>query len=284
VGLMPALLYVISNLWFFGGLLPVSGAAKHLEPGFALSTRIVTDFFYPVGLVGMAFLIPAILLIAAGFVYGLARRSGSILLWAMLAFAPVYLVYLSLSSDWGFWIWYRYPFLISAIAGVVLLRDAVESEWMQFVPAPAALVLCLLFCGGLRKTPQNTQSLNLALQLKSFAFGHPGVYGMGDVAATPAVVIGQPVVQLEGLVMDQKFLNNIREERNLLEVLREYRVRYYISTNAVALANGCFDLSEPKKAGPHSPHMRATLCQAPATTFTSGEYGVWVFDLEKERL
>jgi hypothetical protein len=141
-------------------------------------------------------------------------------------------------------------------------------------------VLCALFCVGLRKTPPNTQILDLAVQLKGFAVGHPGIYGMGDAAGTPAVVIGQPIVQLEGLVMDKKFLNNIREQRNLLDVLKEYRVRYYVSTNAVPSGDGCFKLSEPKVAGPRSPHMRATLCQAPAKFFRCGEYGVWVFDLQ----
>jgi hypothetical protein len=81
-------------------------------------------------------------------------------------------------------------------------------------------------------------------------------------------------------VMDKKFLENIREERNLLDVLRAYRVRYYVSTNALSSANGCFDLSEPKVAGPRSPHMRATLCKAPVKYFASGEYEVWVFDLQ----
>jgi hypothetical protein len=199
----------------------------------------------------------------------------------MLIFTPVYLTVLSLSSDWGLWIWYRYPFLLSAIAGLLLLRETLRGwSWMQYVLAPATFVLCALFCLGLRKTPQNTQILNLAIELKGFAAGHPGIYGMGDAAGTPAAVMGKPVVQLEGLVMDKKFLENIREERNLLDVLRAYRVRYYVSTNALSSANGCFDLSEPKVAGPRSPHMRATLCKAPVKYFASGEYEVWVFDLQ----
>ena len=120
----------------------------------------------------------------------------------------------------------------------------------------------------------------MAIELKDFAAGHPGIYGMGDSAGTPAVVMGQPVVQLEGLVMDKRFLENIREERNLVDVLRAYGVRYYVSTNAVSSANGCFDLSEPKVAGPRSPHMRGTLCRAPMKSFTSGEFGVWIFDVQ----
>ena len=86
--------------------------------------------------------------------------------------------------------------------------DAVYSD------ACGTYSLCSL-CVGLRKTPQNAQVLNMAIELKDFAAGHPGIYGMGDSAGTPAVVMGQPVVQLEGLVMDKRFLENIREERNL---------------------------------------------------------------------
>jgi hypothetical protein len=281
VGLIPVFVYAISNLWFFGSLGPVSSSAKHLQPEYVFSAKTLESLFYPLGLVAMAFLIPAILLIVAALAYALKHRRQPALFWAMLAFTPLYLAVLSFSSDWGLWIWYRYPFIVSSIAGLLLLRDAIaRMSWTRYVFAAAAFVLCALFCVGLRKPPMNTQILNLAIELKDFAATHPGIYGMGDAAGTPAVVMGQPIVQLEGLVMDKKFLNNIREKRNLLDVLKEYGVRYYISTNAVPSGNGCFDLSEPKVAGSRSPHMRAVLCRAPAKYFESGEYAVWVFDLQ----
>ena len=280
VGLIPVFLYGISNVWFFGSLGPVSSSAKHLAPGFVFSGKTVESIFYPLGLVGMAFLMPSVPLIIAGFAYGLFRRRQPAIFWAMLLFTPVYLTVFSFSSDWGLWIWYRYPFIVSAVASLLVLREALPNwTWTQYVLTPGALILCALFCVGLRKTPQNAQVLNMAIELKDFAAGHPGIYGMGDSAGTPAVVMGQPVVQLEGLVMDKRFLENIRKERNLLNVLRAYGVRYYVSTNAVSSANGCFDLSEPKVAGPRSPHMRATLCRAPMKSFTSGEFGVWIFDV-----
>ncbi len=281
LGLLPVFVYAATNLLFFGSLGPVSSSAKHLQPGYAFSAKTLETLFHPLGLVAMAFLIPALLLIAAGFLYGLFQRRQPVLFWVMLVFTPVYLAALSVSSDWGLWIWYRYPFIVSAIGGLLLLRS-VFAGWSRarYILWGAAFVLCALFCVGLRKTPENTQIVDLAVQLKGFAAGHPGIYGMGDAAGTPAVLIGQPIVQLEGLVMDRKFLDNIRDQRNLLDVLKEYRVRYYVSTNAVALGNGCFDLSEPKVAGPRSPHMRATLCQPPAKFFRSGEYGAWIFDLQ----
>jgi hypothetical protein len=281
VGLIPVFLYGISNVWFFGSLGPVSSSAKHLAPGFVYSARTVESIFYPLGPVGEAFLIPSVPLIIAGLAYGLFRRRQPAIFWAMLLFTPVYLTALSFSSDWGLWIWYRYPFIVSAVAGLLVMREVLPNwTWTRYVLAPAALILCALFCMGLRRTPQNGQILNLAIVLKDFAATHPGIYGMGDAAGTPAVEMGQPIVQLEGLVMDKKFLENIREERNLLDVLKAYGVRYYVSTNALAEANGCFELSEPKVAGPRSPRMRATLCRAPVKFFTSGEYGVWVFDMQ----
>jgi hypothetical protein len=281
IGLIPVFVYAISNLWFFGSLGPVSSSAKHLQPEYVFSAKTLETLFFPLGLVAMAFLIPAMVLIVAGLAYALTRRRQPALFWAMLAFTPLYLAVLSFSSDWGLWIWYRYPFIVSSIAGLLLLRDALARlSWAKYLFAAAALVLCAMFCTGLRKPPMNGQILNLAIELKDFAATHPGIYGMGDAAGTPAVVMGQPIVQLEGLVMDKKFLNNIRERRNLLDVLKEHGVRYYISTNAVASGDGCFDLSEPKVAGPRSPHMRATLCRAPVKFFESGEYSVWVFDLQ----
>ena len=280
LGLFPVFLYAASNVWFFGSLGPVSSSAKHLQAQYVFSGKTLETLFYPLGLVAMAFLIPAIALILTGAVYGVVRRGQPMLFWVLLVFTPVYLAVLSVSSDWGLWIWYRYPFIVSAIAGLLLLREAfIGWRWTRYAFPPAAFVLCALFCVGLRKPPLNTQVVNMALELKDFAAMHPGIYGMGDSAGTPAVVIGQPIVQLEGLVMDKKFLENIREQRNLLDVLKDYGVQYYVSTNAKPAENGCFDLSEPKVAGPRSPHMRARLCRAPAEFFTSGEFAVRVFDL-----
>ena len=281
VGLIPVFAYAISNLWFFGSLGPVSSSAKHLQPDYAFSGKTLETLFYPLGLAAMAFLIPAMLLIVAGLIYAMKHRRQPALFWAMLAFTPLYLAVLSFSSDWGLWIWYRYPFIVSSIAGLLLLREVLARlSWPNYLFTGAAFVLCAMFCVGLRKPPMNNEILNLAMELKDFAATHPGIYGMGDAAGTPAVVMGQPIVQLEGLVMDKKFLNNIREKRNLLDVLKEYGVRYYISTNAVPSGNGCFDLSEPRVAGPRSPHMRAILCRPPVKYFDSGEYSVWVFDLQ----
>ncbi len=56
---------------------------------------------------------------------------------------------------------------------------------------------------------------------------------MGDRAGAVGYMASQPVLQTEGLMMDSQYLENIRKRRDLVEVLRGYGARYYISTRAV---------------------------------------------------
>jgi hypothetical protein len=63
---------------------------------------------------------------------------------------------------------------------------------------------------------------------------------MGNRAGSVGYLASQPVLQLEGLMMDGQYLDNIRHRRNLLEVLRKYGVRYNISTRAAVGNDGCW--------------------------------------------
>jgi hypothetical protein len=92
----------------------------------------------------------------------------------------------------------------------------------------------------------------------------------------------EPLIQLEGLVIDKAFLANIRAERPLAEVLHEYGVRYYIATNSVE-SHGCWLTSEPLVAGPDAPHMRGTFCMKPVAEFPHSGYNAVIFDLATAR-
>ena len=89
----------------------------------------------------------------------------------------------------------------------------------------------------------------------------------------------RPVVQLEGLMMDKAFLEQIRGQRNVVDALNAYHVHYYIATNPQAV-NGCEAVREPVQAGPTSKVMRGTLCQAPVYAFTFCGTRTLVFDME----
>lgn len=69
-------------------------------------------------------------------------------------------------------------------------------------------------------------------------------------------------MQLEGLVGDEAMLENIASERNLIEVLQELSVNYYIATD-VEQIDGCWRAQEPSLPGKYAPRMRAKLCYQP---------------------
>jgi len=286
VGFSPVLLYVGFNFYYFGGLLPVSGAAKQLAVqawrhpkfrGFEISNRL-----------HLAFVFPVIAANAVGFcltVFGklgegkFERRVG---LLPILIFPQVfYLLQISM-NDWPFWDWYLYPWMAAApiviAMTLLLLRPAVQrvdrmvSGWgtarlgMLFGAASAgSLALAAL---ELRKPLPQLPIQGFANVLTAFAETHPGRYAMGDRAGMVGFLLPFPLLQLEGLMEDRRFLDHIRNRDNLADVLNEYRVDYYATSGAVSDA-GCYTSTEPRQAGPLSPRMVGRFCLEPVLVFHS---------------
>jgi len=84
---------------------------------------------------------------------------------------------------------------------------------------------------------------------------------MGDRAGAVGEYLPNRLVQLEGLVMDRHFLDSLRRADSILPVLKEYGVSYYVATNPVPGANGCFITTEPAQSKGYSHRVRTTLCQ-----------------------
>jgi hypothetical protein len=103
---------------------------------------------------------------------------------------------------------------------------------------------------------------------------------MGDRAGIVGYLLKNPIVHLEGIVMDEKYLKFIRKEEDLKKVLKIYNVKYYIATNPKLIGNGCYEFVEPRKAGNHSLKMRGILCQKPFYEFWMGNYHTAIFKLE----
>ena len=104
-----------------------------------------------------------------------------------------------------------------------------------------------------------------ARDIRDFGEEHPGVYAMGDRSGTAGFLLPAPMIQLEGLTMDRQYLDRLRAQPPLENLLREYRVDYYISTNAVP-DGPCYRAVEPAMAGPDSARMQGTFC-APLASF-----------------
>jgi hypothetical protein len=218
------------------------------------------------------------------------RLRGSIpCLLALLLFPFLFVAALSVLSDWPIWSWYAYPLVASGMGASALLLAADSSLAERVIRAlrwPALALLVLVWFtfvvsrwDNARRSDKVGYSIYLeAVDIARFDRTHPGVYAMGDRAGTPGYLLHEPVIQLEGLVMDEAFLANIRQQRSLADVLREYGVRYYIATNPVQ-SDGCWLTAEPLVAGADAPHMRGRFCMQPVAQFPHSGYNTVIFDL-----
>jgi hypothetical protein len=294
-GASPVILYLVLNKLWFGSLMPVSGLAKEMRlhhwPSATLFLRSPIPpphrlfVLYPLFLANIIGLAMLPVLRKRQVVHD---RLACLL--ALLLCPFLYVMTLSLLSDWPIWEWYLYPLIGSGLALALLLAAAMGGDRSRVIfrqvrwPAGAMLLLVwIVFCRA--QWINTTRRSNLGFSnylggadIAGFANRHPGVYGMGDRAGIPAYLYAGPVVQLEGLVMDKAMLNDIRRQRPLLKVLRDYDVRYYVGVN-LAQHGECWHAIEPVEAGLDAPHMEGDICMPPVAEFEQRGYHAMIFDL-----
>ena len=287
-GMLPVLAYLAFNHFLFGTAMPISSHAKELRfhHGFVrLPVRAVLHMFYPesstlIYPVTLGFAVSVGLLLARGA--GRLPRGQRGVVWALLLFLPAHLAVLSFSSDWPVWRWYLYSFLVSGLGAALVLLTREEKFFLRRYPFTRDVALLLfIFAAGKIVSYNQAVSNDLrssrysfffaAQDLARFAEKHPGVYAMGDRAGMVGYYLPDPMIQTEGLMMDTKFLENIREQRNLLTVLRAYGVRYFIASDPVRVGP-CLLAREPAQGGPDVPTMRGLFCAPPVHTFESADH------------
>ncbi len=279
LGLTPVFLYAASNELWFHTLLPISAIAKNLKPLLPPSPSTLISLLTP-DLIHILFVWPALLILIT-FAWRTRLRTSRV---ALCVFLHPILFYATLSStsDWPLWTWYLYPLVpVAAILGpgfttqwvpyVSPLRGgwlrsklktansqlSADSSQLKFLVV--TIVITLSFA---RLNPVEVLIYQRALALRDFARTHPGIYAMGDAAGTPAYLMNEPVLQLEGLMADKPFLKRIRRREPLTEVLNQLHADYYV-TNAAQPSGDCYNVREPSKAGPASPVLAAHLCTPP---------------------
>jgi hypothetical protein len=134
------------------------------------------------------------------------------------------------------------------------------------------------------------QIYDVALQVQAFDRSHPGVYAMGGGAGMAGYLLGDPLFQTEGLMMDPGYLLHIRHQDDLLATLRTYGVRYYSAWESRDPAvfskrhdGKCFLAEEPDDVtGPDTLHMHATLCGPPVATILADKVMNHIYDLNQQ--
>jgi hypothetical protein len=279
IGLLPVLGYLVFNRVVFQTWTPISGQAKQLKPiGFSFH-----DFAFFSGTGKKAYVLALGVLVLAMLVWVVRNWSRvspltrSVLLPTAL-FPFTYYGILASTSDWSLWPWYFYPCPVSLLAICAWFLEATTPRKnILRILTGAVSALALFRCLAFQWHPE-TDIANAALHIQTFVAAHPGRYAMGDRAGAVACAITAPVVQTEGLVMDSRFLENIRQRRKLKDVLLQYGVRYYISSTGNNPKAGYY-AQEPFVAGPNSPKMNSYFPGKPSLVFQEDGYYTRIFDL-----
>ncbi len=267
-GLVPLAGYFVFNHHAFGTWLPISGMAKQLKVGISPSAKVWNDLYWFLPSFFLVMLPIPVAIISLLFLYKKTSRLNFGVYMATLWFPWVYYFVVSCRSDWPIWGWYMYALRPAVCISFVVLcmchpiKRLLESKYV--VSAMLLVFFAYLFSSSW--TVQQADLYATSLELQKFEKTHPGIYAMGDRSGSVGYLMKSPMVQTEGLVMDKAFLNKIREQRPLLDVLKEYGVRYYVGTFSASRqmpGDGCFHAEEPFLAGPASPKMRAVFCQSP---------------------
>ncbi len=276
-GGLPFFVYLAINQWYFGALMPISGAAKGLRDHYSIVSRAWQSFLPPFPIGDPAMSIGGALLILTGLAVSLKRLPfASIrqqILMTTLAAVPVYYLATAVRSDWPLWEWYLYPIVICMPIAMLVIGESLPNLIVGRLPINLAVaVVGVVFVGyAAAKVPQRRPEQNGLLvvgqKLAAFAQTHPGRYAMGDRAGIVGYLLSVPVLQVEGLVSDRQTLNAIRTKADLRQFLRSRSIEYYIATEP-RMEGGCWQVAEPNNAGPSAPRMRGSFCETPVLEFT----------------
>jgi hypothetical protein len=280
-------LYLAINVLHFHTLLPVSGEAKELRLSHGFSSRAFSSA-YLLSIHEHRHLVPALLAILGLLLLPLAMRhvpiSRRVALLAMLLLPWQQLMALSFLSDWFIWSWYLYTFNLAACAALCLVLAVAEIRYTRAIVTAVLLASSFVAVAEARQmliepSSENLPNVTNGLRLAEFARTHPGTYAMGDLAGAAGFFLPYPVVQTEGLVMDPAFLQKIRRQDDLIRVLREYGVRYYVSSVDYKIHPPCFHVVEPIRGGPTSARMRAVFCVPPVLQYDVSYWRTRIYDL-----
>ena len=281
LGLLPVPAYALLNRLEFHTFLPISGMAKELKFDHLPSLEPWRVFFHPLPLSFALLFVVALALLprVAPRLSPMAR----IVFPATILFPFVYYTTLCCVSDWTLWGWYYYPLRTALFISLFIF--ALYPPLARVLQRPSVVgflvVAVFVMLGAMRWRRQQVDIYDASVEIARFAQTHPGLYAMGDRAGRVAALMPDPILQTEGLMMDRPYLELIRRQTPLREVLARYNVRYYVGT-AYEPFTGCFQANEPAKAGPQSAHMRAQFCEAPEATFSHEGVETLIFDLKPD--
>jgi hypothetical protein len=283
----PICLYFLLNYYFHDSFFPVSGLAKSVESITGVHKYAFKSFLThkPFNVFNLA--------VSGIFILYIINRNFRIrpLLWAIGLGTFLFYLQTSIRSDWGLWSWYFYP--IPVIAFMLASKDWAISKrrfslagfssalttFISFAALAVGFIVLIVYTFPLTFISKDKKGkidiLHVAgFNIRKLEAGHRGVYAMGDRAAIVGYLLESPLIQLEGLVMNKKYLRDLAAHENLEGLLKKYNVKYYISSNPVKLDDSTYVVKEPAQSNGHSKVIIDTINWKVVNEFTLSQPGL----------
>ncbi len=279
LGLLPIPVYLLSNIYYFDSLMPISGMAKSVLKITTLHSatfKSLFEFYHRFNYVYFGIFIFSILNLNK--LKQLESTSKVFYITALMS-VPIYYLQTSLRSDWQLWFWYFYPLILSMIMLAIPLNTIFISgkdfklKIKQIKVLQQSFILfsssfIFLFTLNELKNVSNDPVAEAGIKIFDFEKNNPGIYAMGDRSGIVGYLLSSPLIQLEGLVMDRKYLNLLEKSSHIEEILDNYNISYYVGTGLKKNANNCFMVIEPLQSNGYSRRLESQLCWDEVLQFT----------------
>lgn len=280
--------YCLTNQRLFGVPFPISGLAKTVDFHHGIMMHRATWEWLLMGAQSQLMLVACILLTA----WTITEVPSEQRRYAYLSALGVLLFYSvnSVISDWPILAWYLYPMALHLILLAVLDRTASNApRWMTLsLPLRVLAASCALGALGMvgfrnvRHAGHQEAVMLAAERIQRIVSGQPGAtIAMGDRAGAVGEIVPNRVVQLEGLVMDRDYINRLHQSKSINELLRGYKVDYYVATNPRAENDGCYTVWEPGESRGESFRLEGRICATVVASFTLDGWHTVVFRLRE---
>ena len=106
---------------------------------------------------------------------------------------------------------------------------------------------------------------------------------MGDMAGKTSYLLNKKLIQLEGLTSGVEMITNIKNEKNLCDVLLDLNVDVYFSSKIVTKNNMIY-VEEPSINTQNAKKMRGILRVKPKKIFESNGVKIYAFEIKDKKI
>ena len=265
--------YVAVNVTLFGTATPVSGQAK--SQGGPFRNYVPLEQFFEAGQIGqrpmwlgaIALGLCLAALLSGAWRGSTSRRRLMAVTGAILAGQVLLVTYLVLATSYQVWAWYYYGIALVLFTSGTILGIAVTERLVSVGPALCAVVgvafavaqVPALFFSGLSHSARATATA----EFLNHELPEDAVIAMGDRGGLVGYLTDRPMLQLEGLMADEAWLDDL-EDGTAVDRMIEEGVDYYVWSGWVGgelvERDGvpCRVLTEPRAGD--GPKFEVTVC------------------------